>query len=246
MKRAMLEIVRKRSISRSSRDTRTPNPASSCARNSTKVSESTRPVSIKSVSTDGTSTCSCSAKSRISWFSRPFGSAMSDVLVLGCQQVEQQAIVRPAVDIVTLPLPADGREVQRLEDALPPDVRLESPGAHSVQPQLAESYREHPRNCFSRAAAVALIAQDRPDRSRLEVPVHVGQPHDADRHVPMVRCVRPEHVDIPLGHNLERYRVDHLDSVAEVQPFVVLRLAEPAGHQLDQLRAVPRQQFHAW
>src|SRR5438445_1875030 len=159
MKPAMLEIVRKRSISRSSRDTRTPNSASSCARNSTKVRESTRPVSIRSVSTDGTSTFSFSAKSRSSWSSRLLKSGMSDVVVLGGQQVEQQAVVRPAVDIVTLPLPADVLEVQRLQDALPPDVRLESPGAHCVQAQLAESYREHPRNGFSRAAAVALIAQ---------------------------------------------------------------------------------------
>src|SRR3989442_2097868 len=114
----MLEIVRKRSISRSSRDTRTPNPASSCARNSTKVRESTRPVSIRSVSTDGTSTWSCSAKSRLSWSSRFLEPGMSDFLVLGGQQVEQQAIVRPAVDIVTLTLPADALEVQPLQNAL--------------------------------------------------------------------------------------------------------------------------------
>src|SRR5207245_262545 len=141
MKRAMLEIVRKRSISRSSRDTRIPNPASSWARNSTKVRESTRPVSIKSVSTDGTSTCSCSAKSRLSWSSRFLKSAMSDFLVLGCQQVEQQAIVRPVVDIVPLPLPPDVLEVQRLEDALRRDVDLDRPGVHDVQAQLGESKR---------------------------------------------------------------------------------------------------------
>src|SRR2546426_7895873 len=146
----MLEIVRKRSISRSSRDTRTPNPASSCARNATNVRESTRPVSIKSVSTDGTSTCNCSAKSRISWFSRLFDCDMSDVLVLGCQQVEQQAIVRPAVDIVTLPLPADVLEVQPLQDALRRDVRLDRPGVHHVQAQLGEAKREHLRSRFPR------------------------------------------------------------------------------------------------
>src|SRR5438445_5709122 len=168
MKPAMLEIVRKRSISRSSRDTRTPNSASSCARNSTKVRESTRPVSIKSVSTDGTSTFNFSAKSRLSWFSRFLKSAMSDVLVLGGQEVEQQAIVRPAVDIVTLPLPPDVLEVQRLEDALRRDVDLDRPGVHDLQAQLGESKREHLRNRFPRAAAIALIAHDRPDRSPLE------------------------------------------------------------------------------
>src|SRR5881396_748029 len=217
MKPAILEIVRKRSISRSSRDTRTPNPASSCAR-----------------------------KSRISWFSRLFDCDMSDVLVLGCQQVEQQAIVGPAVDIVTLPLPPDVLEVQRLQDALRRDVDLDRPGVHDVQAQLGEAKREHLRNRFPRAAAIALIAQDRPDRSRLEVPIHVGQPYDADRDIPMVRRIGPEQVDVPLGHYLERYRADHLDSVAEVQPFVIVGLAQPAGHQLDQLRAVQRQQFHRW
>src|SRR5436189_5636505 len=215
MKPAMLEIVRKRSISKSSRDTRTPNSASSCARNATNVRESTRPVSIKSVSTDGTSTCSFSAKSRLSWSSTFLKSALSDVLVLGGQEVEQQAIVRPAVDMVTLPLPADVLEVQRLQDALRRDVDLDRPGVHDVQAQLGEAKREHRRNRFPRAAAIALIAQDRPDRSRLEVPIHGGQPYDADRDIPMVRRIGPEQVDVPLGHYLERYRADHLDSVAE-------------------------------
>src|SRR4029077_20894431 len=216
----------------------------SCAKNSTNARESTSPVSIKSVSTDGTSTWSFSAKSRISWCSRLFESAMSEVLVLGGQDVEQQAIVRPAVDMVTLPLPADVLEVQRLEDALRRDVDLDGPGVHHVQAQVAESYRDHPRNCFSRAAAVALIAQDRPDRSRLEVPIHVGQPDDADRRIRTVRRVGPELVDVTLGHDPERDRADLLDAVAEVQPLVVIGFAEPAGDQLDQVRLVQRQQFH--
>src|SRR5437870_5719477 len=159
MKHAIREIVRKRSISRSSRDTRISNPASSCARNSTKVRESTRPVSIRSVSTDGTSTFSFSAKSRLSWSSKFLKSAMSDVLVLGGQDVEQQAIVRPAVDIVTLPLPADVLEVQALQDALCRDVDLDRPSAHRAQAQLGESKREHPRYRFFRAAAISLIPQ---------------------------------------------------------------------------------------
>src|SRR2546430_358099 len=169
---------------------------------------------------------------------------MSDVLVLGCQEVEQQAIVRPVVDIVTLPLPADVLEVQRLEDTLRRDVDLDRPGAHHVQPQLGESKREHLRNRFFRAAAIVLIAQHRPDRSRFEMPIHVGQPYHTGRDVTVVRRIRPEHVDVPLGHDLQRYRVDHLDSIAEVQPFVVVGLAEPTRHQFDQFRTVQRQQFH--
>src|SRR5207249_5996294 len=135
------------------------------ARNSTKVRESTRPVSIKSVSTDGTSTFTFSAKSRTSWRSTSVESDMSDFQVLAGQQVEQQAIVRTAVDIVALPLPADVLEVQRLQDALRRDVRLDRPGAHHVQAQLGEAKREHLRRRFPRAAAIALITQDRPDRS---------------------------------------------------------------------------------
>src|SRR5207249_3108045 len=123
-------------------------------------------------------------------------------------------------------------------------MALDRPGAHHAQAQLGESKREHPRHRFRRAAAIPLIAQHRPDRSRLEMPIHVGQPYHTGRDVTVVRRIRPEHVDVPLGHDLQRYRVDHLDSIAEVQPFVVVGLAEPTRHQFDQFRTVQRQQFH--
>jgi hypothetical protein len=36
--------------------------------------------------------------------------------VLGCEEVEQQAVVQPAVDAVTLPLPANETTVETLHD----------------------------------------------------------------------------------------------------------------------------------
>src|SRR5947209_538931 len=171
---------------------------------------------------------------------------MSDFLVLASQQVEEQAIVWPPVDIVTLPQPPDVCEAELLQAALRCDVRFDSPGVHHVQPQLGESKREHLRRRLGRAPAVAFIAQYRPERGRLEVPIHVGQSHHADRHIPMIHRIGPEHVDAPLNHDLECYGSDHLDSVAEVQPLVVVRLSQPPRYELDQLRAVQRQQFHYW
>src|SRR2546426_2269463 len=67
-----------------------PNPSSSSARNSTKIRESTRPVSIKSVSTEGTSTFNFSANSREIRGSRVLESGILDFPVLACQQVEQE------------------------------------------------------------------------------------------------------------------------------------------------------------
>src|SRR2546427_3012003 len=76
-----------------------PNPSSSSARNSTKIRESTRPVSIKSVSTEGTSTFNFSANSREIRGSRVLESGILDFPVLACQQVEQETIQGVAVAI---------------------------------------------------------------------------------------------------------------------------------------------------
>src|SRR2546427_4618291 len=89
-----------------------PNPSSSSARNSTKIRESTRPVSIKSVSTEGTSTFNFSANSREIRGSRVLESGILDFPVLACQQVEQETIQGVAVDIVTLPLPPDIAKIE--------------------------------------------------------------------------------------------------------------------------------------
>src|SRR2546425_11252341 len=77
-----------------------PKSCSRCARNSTKVSESTRPVSIKSVSSDGTCTFSLSENSAAMRCSSFVESGMLHGLVLGGQQIVEQAIEPAAVDAV--------------------------------------------------------------------------------------------------------------------------------------------------
>src|SRR5438876_9167434 len=112
---------------------------SRCARNSTNVSESTRPVSIKSVSSDGTCTFSLSANRAAIRSSTFVESVMSGGLVFGRQQVVEQAIQPASVDAVTLPLPPDIPEVQAVEHALRRAVRLQGPGVDGLKPQLGES-----------------------------------------------------------------------------------------------------------
>src|SRR5437899_4638317 len=116
-----------------------PKSCSRCARNSTKVSESTRPVSIKSVSSDGTCTFSLSENRTAIRRSRFVESGMSHVPVFGGQQIEEQAIEPATVDAVTLPLPPDVPKVEALEHALRRHVRLQGPSVDGLKPQLGES-----------------------------------------------------------------------------------------------------------
>src|SRR2546429_8507036 len=92
-----------------------PKSCPRCARNSTKVSESTRPVSIKSVSSDGTCTFSLSENSAAMRCPSFVESGMSHGLVLGGQQIVEQAIEPAAVDAVALALPPDVPEVRSEE-----------------------------------------------------------------------------------------------------------------------------------
>src|SRR3989442_3885514 len=104
-----------------------PKSCSRGARNSTKVSESTRPVSIKSVSTDGTWTFNFSENSAVIRRSTLLECGMSRVLVLGGEKVEQQPVQQTAVDTMTLSLQPDVLEVQPLQHPLRRDVRLDGP-----------------------------------------------------------------------------------------------------------------------
>src|SRR5207249_151830 len=88
------------------------------------MSESTSPVLIRSVSSDGTCRCNFSANRAEICCASVFESGMWHVPVFGREQVEEEAIERTAVDIVTLPLPADVSEVELLEAALRRDVCL--------------------------------------------------------------------------------------------------------------------------
>jgi len=57
--------------------------------------------------------------------------------VFGGEQIEQQSIVRPAVDGVTLPLPADETEAQAFYG---PErrVMVHGPGIDRMKPEIAE------------------------------------------------------------------------------------------------------------
>src|SRR5438552_10656128 len=208
------------------------------------MSESTSPVLIRSVSSDGTCRCIFSANRAEICCASVFESGMWHVPVFGREQVEEEAIERTAVDIVTLPLPADVAKVELLEAALRRDVCLDRPRVHGVEPELGKRQREHVVSRLGRMPAVSLVAEHRPERGGLEVPIDVGQAHDPRRRVLIPRRVDPEHMDVPLAHDPERDRRDALDAVTEVKPFVILGLAQPTGDELDPLGGIQWQQFH--
>src|SRR6266513_6507440 len=164
--------------------------------------------------------------------------------MFGREQVEEEAIQRTAVDIVTLPLPSDVAKVEPLEAALRRDVYLDRPRVHGLEPELGERQREHVVTRLGRVPAVSLVAEHRPERGGLEVPIDVGQAHDPRRRVLIPRRVDPEHMDVALAHDPQGDRSDALDAVTEVQPFVILGLAQPTGDELDPFWGVHRQQFH--
>src|SRR5436309_476275 len=208
------------------------------------MSESTSPVLIRSVSSDGTRRWNFSESRAQICCASVFESGMWHVPVFGREQVEEEAIQRTAVDIVTLPLPADVSEVERLEAALRRDVCLDRPRVHGLEPELGERQRQHVVTRLGRMPAVSLVAEHRPEGGGLEVSIDVGQAHDPRRRVLIPRRVDPEHMNVPLAHDLQCDRSDPLDSVTEVQPFVILGLAQPIGDELDPFGAVQRQQFH--
>src|SRR2546430_14546934 len=65
----------------------------------------------------------------------------SQLRVLRGQQVEQQAVVRLAVDPVAAPLPTDEVEVRAVPD-LDGDVVLHGPAADRFEAQVAETERD--------------------------------------------------------------------------------------------------------
>src|SRR2546426_12240746 len=133
------------------------------------------PVSIKSVSTEGTSTFNFSANSREIRGSRVLESGILDFPVLACQQVEQETIQAVAVDIVTLPLPPDIAKSETLRDFEPRLVGLDGPALDGPESQVAEAQREHSRYGPSRitTASVGFVAHHRPDHSGLVMPVDI-------------------------------------------------------------------------
>src|SRR2546422_5110074 len=69
----------------------------------------------------------------------------SDLLMLRREEIEPQAVVRPAIDVVTLALPADDPEVETQRD---PDggiggLGVDGPAINRVEPEIAKDQREH-------------------------------------------------------------------------------------------------------
>src|SRR5437588_2651951 len=156
--------------------------------------------------------------------------------VLARQQIEHQTIVRAAVNVMTLPLPADEAEAEALYE---PErrVALRHPGLDHVQAELAEGEREEPRPGERAVAAVAegLVARRPPEDRAAGPAVDVVQRGDADGRVVPRRGVQANEVRVALRHDLEQRRRDELPAVAEIQPLVVLLLRQPARGQLEPL-----------
>src|SRR2546430_1332939 len=106
----------------------------------------------------------------------------SQLLVLRGQQVEQQAVVRLAVDPVAAPLPTDEVEVRAVPD-LDGDVVLHGPAADRFEAQVAETDRDQLAVRPGRVAlaGVGLLAQRAPDAGGFELAMAVTPPADADR-----------------------------------------------------------------
>src|SRR5436309_1699525 len=245
-KLAICRNVRKSSISSSSNDTRMENCSSSEASSWTSLRESTMPAANKSTSGAGTSIGRRSANSWAIRASRSRGSRIRQLPVLGGEEVVQETVVGPAVDPMAAPLAPDVLEAELLQPATSGNVDLDSPGTDRFEPQLRERESQQLRRRAGSEAAVSLAPEHGPHRRRrLEAPIHVRQAHHPDRQVAAIGRERTEHVQVALGHHLERNRRRAVHSVAEVQPLVVVLLAQPVGHELDQLGAVQRQELHS-
>src|SRR3989442_1466666 len=221
------------------------NSRSSWARSSTKPIESRAPVSNKSVSADGISRLSPSSNSLAIRPRRSVAPCISDLLVLGRQDVEPQTVVDAAIDIVALPLPADRGEVQAPDDAQG-WVVLDDPRVDGVQTEVREPERdEHRRRPRAvTAGAERLVPQHRPDAGRLEGAVHVRQAAYTDRRGLIVGGEHSNDFRAPLCCDLQPLRGQNLPAVAEIQPLEVLLPGHPAGGEVDELRVLERQQLH--
>src|SRR2546428_231479 len=90
------------------------------------------------------------------------------LLVLGGQQVEQQAVVRLAVDPMAAPLSTDEMEVRAVPD-LEGNVVLHGPAVDGFEAQVAEAKRDQfaVRPGRVALAGVGLLAQHDPDTGGL-------------------------------------------------------------------------------
>src|ERR1017187_5027979 len=102
--------------------------------------------------------------------------------MLAGQQIEQQPVIRVTVDEVTLPLAADGTEVEALDQAQR-RIPLDDPGIDGLKAEIPESQGQH--FCCSQrsksAVAEAFVALRSPQCGAPEVEVHAVQTANADR-----------------------------------------------------------------
>src|SRR3989454_1140428 len=170
----------------------------------------------------------------------------SQLPVLGGQEVEQQAVVRLAVDPVTAPLPTDEVKVRAVPD-LDGDVVLHGPGVDGFEAQFVETERDQLAVRPGRVAltGVGLVAQHDPDAGGLELAMDVSQARDADRRDVVVRREHAQQARVQLRHDLDQRGRRWLPGAAKVQPLPVLLPGQPAGGQREQIGTVHRQKLHA-
>src|SRR5947207_4324177 len=235
----------KLSTSRSSTEVVTPNSRSSWRSSSTNASESSTPVSNRSVSAEGTSRCRAPENKAAIRSGSPFASHISNLLVLRGQQIEPQTVVGAAVDVVALSLSANRPEFEAFGD-LDRRVVLDDPGMDRTKAELLESERQHLRACSARIplAGVRLVAKHHPDVRGFEVRVDVAQADDADRRVIEIGRENPQRVAAALHRDLQPFRAHQLAAVSEVQPLVVFLLGQPVRDQLEMFRRIGWFELH--
>jgi hypothetical protein len=153
--------------------------------------------------------------------------------MLGCENVEQEAIVQSAADAVTLPLSANETAVEAFHD---PQRRIivHDPRIDRVKSQIPESQTQELRQGEGRIPTIAdgFVAGHDPIRGSSKRAFDTIQPNDPDGLVVPIRRVYPQNMRFPLRHDLEQRGRDDLPSVPKIEPLVVLFLREPAGDQL--------------
>lgn len=165
--------------------------------------------------------------------------------MLGGQQVEPQSIVRAAVDVMTLALPANQPEVDASGN-VNRWVVFDDPGVNGTEAELGESQGQHSGRGAAGIplAAVCAIAEHDPDIGSLEMWVDVAQSDDTNRDVVDVGRENSQHIGASLHRNLQPLGTDELPPVTEVEPLIVLFLCQPLGDQSKEMRRVNRLELH--
>src|SRR5204863_7614636 len=133
----------KLSTSRSSTEVVTPNSRSSWRSSSTNASESSTPVSNRSVSAEGTSRCRAPENKAAIRSGSTFASHISNLLVLRGQQIEPQTVVGAVAAVVAPSLSAYRPEVEASGDADRRGV-LDDPAIDGAKAVLLESEPQAP------------------------------------------------------------------------------------------------------